>query len=56
MNGEGAELGSISVQSIFSSYMSQGDLLFRKTEKKKALNIILHYIESFGYRKCGSNL
>jgi len=36
--------------------MSQGDFPFRKTEKKKLLNISLQYTESFGYRKCGSNL
>ena len=56
MNGQGTEFGSISVQSIFAYFMSQGDFSFKKGEKKKVLNIILHYIESFVCTKGDSNL
>lgn len=52
MNGEETDVAPISGQSMFAFFMSQGYLTFRKTEKNKVLNITLHSIESFGYRKC----
>lgn len=55
MNGEETDGAPISGQGVFA-LVSQGYSTFRKTETNKVLNIILHSMESFSYKKCVFNL